>query len=391
MPLTDTTVRQAKYIDKPRKLADEKGLYLLINQTGKYWRMDYRYQGKRKTLALGVYPDVSLAKAREKRDTARQLLATDVDPGQQKKADKATVKARTVNSFENIAHEWHRKEIARWTPAHADRIMRSLEVDAFPILGALPIDSITAPDILKALQQIEKRGATETAGRVLQRISAIIRYAIQTGRAIHNPAPDLVGVLTAQKVEHRPAMPIKEMPEFYRRLANERISPVTDIAMRLLILTFVRPGELRAARWCEFDLGNKEWRIPAERMKMRAPHIVPLSRQSIALLEKLHPITSRSEFLFPAETSLRKCMSENTLGYVMGRMGYKGIATPHGFRALASTVLNEKGFKPDVIERQLAHAERNKVRAAYHRAEYLDDRRKMMQWWADFLYELKNQ
>jgi len=239
--------------------------------------------------------------------------------------------------------------------------------------------------ILDAVRKVEKRGAVETAQRVLQRIGAVIRYAIQTGRAAYNPASDLTGALKAQKVEHRPALPRGELREFYCRLAAEPLYIPTRIAMHLLMLTFVRPGELRFARWDEFDLERAEWRIPAERMKMREKHIVPLSKQALTLLEELRPITGRCALLFPAMTDHARPMSENTLSYAMGRMGYQGIATPHGFRALASTVLNEEGFDPDVIERQLAHAERNKVRAAYHRAEYLDERRKMMQWYADFL------
>nr|WP_312854429.1 tyrosine-type recombinase/integrase [Paludibacterium denitrificans] len=264
-------------------------------------------------------------------------------------------------------------------------MIESLQNDAFPDLGKIAVSDITAPQILTTIRKIESRGAIETASRVLQRIGAVLRYAVQTGRLDTNPAQSLSGTLTTSKVEHMPALPRAELPEFYRRLAVANLYEPTRIAMHLLMLTFVRPGELRAARWEEIDLDRAEWRIPAERMKMRAPHIVPLSRQALTLLSSLQSLTGRGALLFPAMTDHAKPMSENTLSYAMGRMGYKGIATPHGFRALASTTLNEEGFDPDVIERQLAHAERNKVRAAYHRAEYLDERRKMMQWWADFL------
>ncbi|MFM5559382.1 tyrosine-type recombinase/integrase [Aeromonas rivipollensis] len=384
MPLSDTAARQAKFNDKPQKLSDEKGLFLLVNQSGKYWRLKYRHGGKEKVLALGVYPEVSLKEARAKRDDARRLIAEGVDPSLARKQSKVANRLASENSFEALAREWYQSQLARWSPSHATRVIESLEVDAFPDLGLVPVAELTAPMMLDALRKVEARGATETAGRVLQRIGAIMRYAIQTGRASYNPAQDLKGALKAAKKEHRPALPRAELPEFYRRLAVEPLNPATRLAFHLLMLTMTRPGEVRFARWDEFDLERAEWRIPAERMKMRAPHIVPLSRQALAVLAELRPLTGHCELLFPSERKLTDPMSENTLSYAMGRMGYKGIATPHGFRALASTTLNEEGFDPDVIERQLAHAERNKVRAAYHRAEYLDDRRKLLQWLADF-------
>lgn len=385
MPLTDTAARQAKFTDKPLKLFDEKGLFLLVNKSGKYWRYKYRFNGKEKTLALGVYPEVSLKDARSKRDESRKSLADGNDPSLIKKLDKIAQKAAGENSFENLAREWHQTQSPRWSEGHALRVMNSLEEDAFPLLGLCPVSELTAPIILEAIRKIERRGAIETAGRVLQRINSIIRFAIQTSRATYNPASDLTGVLTANKVEHRPALPRSELPEFFRRLNAEPLHPATRLAIRLLMLTMTRPGEIRFARWSEFDFERLEWRIPAERMKMREEHLVPLSRQALAVLEELKLHTGHRELLFPSQTTLTKPISENTMVYAFGRMGYKGIATPHGMRALASTTLNEEGFDPDVIERQLAHAERNKVRAAYHRAQYLDDRRKLLQWWADFL------
>ncbi|MBT2866541.1 integrase arm-type DNA-binding domain-containing protein [Chromobacterium violaceum] len=388
MPLTALQIKQAAPRDdgKPLKLADGLGMYLEVMPNGsKYWRLKYRIDGKEKRLALGVYPEVSLAEAREKRDQARKLLSEGTDPSEAKKQEKRERRLSMENSFEALALEWFAKERPRWSDGHATRILDSLQADAFPDLGKIPVADLTAPVILDCIRKVEKRGAVETAQRILQRIGAVIRFAIQTGRATYNPTADLAGALRAQKVEHRPALPRGELREFYRRLAAEQLYTPTRIAMHLLMLTFVRPGELRAARWDEFDEARAEWRIPAERMKMREPHIVPLSRQALELLQQLRPITGRSALLFPAMTDHDKPMSENTLGYAMGRMGYKGTATPHGFRALASTVLNEEGFDPDIIERQLAHAERNKVRAAYHRAEYLEERRKLMQWWADFL------
>ncbi|HGY5236680.1 TPA: tyrosine-type recombinase/integrase [Aeromonas salmonicida subsp. pectinolytica] len=384
MPLSDTAARQAKFNGKQQKLSDEKGLFLLVTSSGKYWRLKFRFGGKEKVLALGVYPEVSLKEARVKREDARRQLAEGIDPSLARKQSKVASRLASEHNFEAIAREWHQSQLAIWSPGHAKRVIESLEVDAFPDLGLVPVSELTAPIMLDALRKVEARGATETAGRVLQRISSIMRYAIQTGRASYNPAQDLKGALRATKQEHRPALPRAELPEFYRRLAAEPLNPATRLAFHLLMLTMTRPGEVRFARWDEFDIERAEWRIPAERMKMRAPHIVPLSRQALAVLEELRHVSGHCELLFPSERKLTDPMSENTLSYAMGRMGYKGIATPHGFRALASTTLNEEGFDPDVIERQLAHAERNKVRAAYHRAEYLDDRRKLLQWLADF-------
>ncbi|WP_227094817.1 tyrosine-type recombinase/integrase [Aeromonas veronii] len=384
MPLSDTAARQAKFTGKQQKLSDEKGLFLLITSSGKYWRLKFRFAGKEKVLALGVYPEVSLKEARAKREEARRQLADGIDPSLARKQSKVANRLASENSFEVIAREWHQSQLARWSPGHAKRVIESLEVDAFPDLGLVPVAELTAPIMLDALRKIEARGATETAGRVLQRISSVMRYAIQTGRVSYNPAQDLKGALRATKQEHRPALPRADLPEFYRRLAAEPLNPATRLAIHLLMLTMTRPGEVRFARWDEFDLARAEWRIPAERMKMRVPHIVPLSRQALVVLEELRQISGHCELLFPSERKLTNPISENTLSYAMGRMGYKGIATPHGFRALASTILNEECFDPDVIERQLAHAERNKVRAAYHRAEYLDDRRKLLQWLADF-------
>lgn len=386
MALTDLAIKQAKPQDKIYYLKDGGSLFLEVTPAGgKNWRFRYRFNGKAGVLSPGKYPAVSLAEARERAAEARRLLAEGINPGEAKKEAKMAAQVASASAFEVIAIEWHEKQLPRWTAGHAARIMDSLVKDVFPHLGRINVAELTAPKILACVQKVEKRGAVETAGRVLQRINAVLRYAIQTGRTDRNPANDVVGALTAQKVQHMPALPRAELPEFYRRLAAANLYQPTRIAMHLLVLTFVRPGELRAARWEEFDIERAEWRIPAERMKMRQPHIVPLSRQALALLATLQPLTGRGALLFPAMTDHAKPMSENTLSYAMGRMGYQGVATPHGFRALASTTLNEEGFDPDVIERQLAHAERNKVRAAYHRAEYLDERRKMMQWWASYL------
>ena len=389
--LTNVVIRQAKPKEKTYRLSDGKGLYIEIRPNGsKYWRMAYRFNDKQKTLALGVYPDLELSEARKGRKKARKLVKNGFDPVTEKHRVDAERKAASENSFEAIAREWHEIKKGEWSANHAVRILRWMETDLFPSVGKRPISEIKPAELLAVIKKIERRAALDVAKRQRARCERIFQYAIQTSRANYNPAADLVGVVKSEKVTHRPAMSQKALGPFLRELDNyERIRPVTRLGLQLLILTFVRPGELRGAKWEEFDLEKKEWRIPAERMKMRTEHIVPLSSQAVAILKELKPITSRSEYLFPSDRSREKPMSENAFSYAMNRMGYQGKATPHGFRATASTILNESGYKPDVIERQLAHIERNKVRAAYHRAEYLDDRRKMMQEWANYLDGLK--
>lgn len=386
MPLTDTAARQAKPKEAAYKLADSGGLYLLVQPNGaKYWRLKYRIAGKEKVLALGVYPEVKLAEARTKRDEAKKLISSGTDPIAARREEERQKKIRAGNSFEAIAREWHEQQRGRWTDDTAGRAIALLEADLFPSLGDRPITEITAPMVLEAVRKVEKRGALDVASRALQRAKAVFRYAIQTGRAEYNPASDLAGALKTRKVEHRAALGRSELPELLRKIEAYDGQPVTRLALRLVVLTFVRSGELREASWEEFDLERAEWRIPAERMKMRAPHIVPLSSQAVAILKELQPLTGRYPLVFPGQNDHERPMSENTLLYAMYRMGYHGRATVHGFRATASTILNESGFRHDAIERQLAHAERNKVRAAYHRSEYLEERKKMMQWWADFL------
>src|SRR5215212_705970 len=305
-----------------------------------------------------------------------------------KRERKREAKARSEHSFENIASEWHENHKGRWSANHAYCVLRSLESEVFPQFGAKPIQELTAPAVLECLRRIEKRNALDMASRLLQRVSAVYRYAISTGLVTYNSAADLVGSLKTRKVTHRAALSRAEPPEFLTKLKAYDGQPLTRLALNLVVLTFVRSCELRDARWDEFDFDRAEWRIPAERMKMSTEHIVPLSRQAITILDELQPLTGSYELVFPNQNNLTRCMSENTLLYAMYHMGYHSKATVHGFRATASTILNEMGFKADVIERQLAHAERNKVRAAYHRSEYLDERRKMMQVWADYLDEL---
>lgn len=391
MPLTDTALRNAGPGEKPYKLSDAGGLFLLVTPNGgKWWRLKYRHGGKEKLLSLGVYPAVTLAAARKAREEAKALLITGADPAatMTKREKTRAARLKSENGFEALAREWWGKKQGAWTKDHANRILESLVKDAFPSIGHRTITEITPPDILDVLRTIEQRGALDVAARVQQRIKNVFRYAIQTGRAGANPSAELAGVLETRKVQHREAMSREVLPSFLAKLDDYPGTLQTKHALTLIMLTFVRPGELRGARWEEFDLEEKAWRIPGERMKMKAPHLVPLSRQALATLEALRPLTGQHALIFPGANDRERPISENTLNdAIRKRLGI--AATSHGFRATASTILNEAGFRADAIERQLAHVERNKVRAAYHRSEYLDERTKMMQWWADYLDGLR--
>lgn len=393
MPLTDTACKNAKPKPdgKPAKYTDEKGMYLLVNQTGKYWRLDYRHANKRKTLAIGVYPTVSLKDAREKRDEARRLLAEDIDPGEHRKVAKASKVLQAENSFEAVAREWFAKFKPTWTDGHAERIIRRLERDIFPWLGSRPIADIEAPELLGNLQRIERRGAIETAHRAMQNTSQIFRYAIATGRAKYNPAADLTGALAPTiKTSFPTITDPARIAELLRAIDGYQGTLATICALKLAPLVFVRPGELRQAEWSEIDLENALWVIPAARMKMREKHFVPLSRQAVAILTELKPLTGNGRYVFPGARTNGRPMSENTVNAALRRLGYdKDTMTGHGFRHMASTLLNEQGWNRDAIERQMAHAERNSIRATYNYAEYLPERNKMMQAWADYLDGLK--
>lgn len=386
MSLNDRQIRNAKHSNKPYKLADGGGLYLYITPAGgKLWRLKYRMAGKEKLLSIGKYPAVSLSEAREAAENARRMLAQGQDPAAAKQQAKQAQQAALLNTFAHLAAEWHQHQRAGWQPNHAAKVWRSFETDILPALGSLPVQDIGIQQVKATVEAVAARGALDTAASVLQRIKAVFNYAIRTERAENNPAVPLTGIIKPPKQQHQPALPQNEITEFYRRLLLENIRPPTRIAMLLIMLVFVRAGELRQAEWQDFDLEAKEWRIPAAKMKMKAPHIVPLSDWALELLAELAAMTGEGRFLFPATGNPDRPMSENTLSYLTGRMGYKGMATPHGFRSLATDVLNENGFPPDVIERQLAHVEQNKVRAAYHRTEYLPQRREMMQWYSDWL------
>jgi integrase len=391
MPLTDTRIRNAKLTVNAYKLSDGGGMYLLVKPDGaRYWRLDYRFAGKRRTLALGVYPNVSLSGARAQREYARSLLAKDVDPSVARKLTKRVARLASENTFEALAREWIANRRNQFSPRYSALILAWLEANVFTQFGSRAITEVDAPELLEMLRRVEERGAIETAKRLRQLCGQVFRYAIATGRAKYDPSADLRGALKSPgRPRGHKAMSLDEVPSFLNSLSTYDGDPRTRLALRLAVLTFVRTTELRAARWSEFenlDGPDPLWRIPAERMKMKREHIVPLSPQAVARLKELRalPGSEDSRFLFPSP-SREGCMSNNTMLYALYRMGYHGRATVHGFRAMASTALNEMGFRPDVIERQLAHQEQNAVRAAYNRAEYLSERRTMMNIWADHL------
>jgi integrase len=341
--------------------------------------MDYRVNGKRKTLALGVYSDMSLKDARERRDEARKLLVNGIDPGETRKAQKAD-RAEDMNTFEAVAREWFAKYSPNWVANHANKIIRRLERDVFPWIGKRPIREINAPELLTVLRRIETRDALETAHRAMQNCGQVFCYAIATGRVERDPSADLRGALPPVKEKHYASITDpKTVRELLSAIEGYRGSFVTQCALKLAPLVFVRPGELRKAEWSEFNLEAAEWRIPAEKMKMQETHIVPLSRQAVAILRELHPLTGSGRYVFPGARTNGRPMSENTVNAALRRLGYpKDEMTGHGFRSMASTILNEQGWHRDAIERQLAHTERNAVRAAYNYAEHLPERRKMM-------------
>jgi integrase len=385
MKLTDAQLRN---LTEPGKHSDGFGLYLELTKAGgRYWRMKYRYGGKEKRLAFGVYPGVGLKDARELATKARQVLKDGGDPGEMRRADKAKTVHETANTLEAVSRDWMAHQASRWDTETAGRIRASLEADIFKPLGARPLASIKPGEVMAAVKKIEARGAADQAGRVLQRVKAVYRWAMIHERIETNPMLDLVPseILKPREVQHRAAMEDKELPVFLAKLAAYDGDPHTRHALNLLILTATRPGETRGALWAEFDLDAALWIIPAERMKMRTEHRVPLSTQAVEVLRTMQAFSGGRALVFPSPYYPSKPLSENTFNSALARMGYKNTATAHGFRALFSTVANECGWNPDVIERQLAHKEANEIRAAYHRSTYLADRQRLMQWWADYL------
>ena len=385
MKLTDALLRN---LTDPGKHFDGGGLYLELTPAGgKYWRMKYRHGGKEKRLAFGVYPAVTLKAARDRAAEARKVLEAGDDPGLLRKAEKAKAVHESINTLEAVCRDWHKHQATRWEPETAGRVLASLVTDIFPALGARPLASIKPGEIMAAVKKVEARGASDQAGRVLQRVKAVYRWAVTHERIESNPMLDLVPseILKPREVQHRAALADRDLPEFLGKLAAYEGDFTTAQALRLLILTATRPGETRGARWAEFDLDAALWKIPPERMKMRVEHRVPLSRQAVEVLRTMQTLSGGRELVFPSPVYPSKPLSENTFNSALARMGYKNEATAHGFRALFSTVANECGWNPDVIERQLAHKEQNEIRAAYHRSTYMQDREKLMQWWADYL------
>ncbi len=400
-PLTVLAARNAKPREKPYKLAAGGGLYLEVMPTGaKYWRWKYRHGGKEKRLALGVFPEVTLAEARDKRDEQRALRRDGVDPAAQRRTRKLVAHAASSNSLEAVAREWLATKEGEWVAIHVDKVRNWLEQHVFPSLGPAVVGEIEAPEILATLQRLVARGTLNTAERVRQTLSVVFRYAIATGRAKRDPAADLRGALPRAESRNFAALTEPaDVGQLMRAIAGYRGSNVVAAALRLSPLVFCRPGELRGAEWAEFDLDAAEWRIQPMRRKLlrRAkenprtpPHIVPLSRQAVEILRELHALTGTARLVFPGIRDRKRSISENTVNAALRRIGYSTEQmTGHGFRHMASTRLNELGWNPDAIERQLSHKDRNEIRGTYNLAKYLDERRRMMQAWADYLDELK--
>jgi integrase len=394
MPLTDIKIRNAKAQNKAYKLFDERGLFLLISPIGsKYWRFKYRFEGKEKLLALGIYPDVALAEARGRRDQARKQISNGIDPSVLKQTSKQAAKAIIENSFESVAREWFIKFNARWVETYSNKVINRLEQNVFPWIGHLTIGEILPTQLLNVLQRVEDRGLLETAHRILQSCSRIFRYAVATGRANHDITSGLRGAIPPAKTAHYAAItdPLK-VAALLRAVNGYEGSLTTKCALRLAPLVFVRPGELRGAEWSEINLETAEWNIPTEKMKMRRPHLVPLSQQAIEILKELQPLTGNNKYVFPNERTKTRQMSENTMAAALRRMDFGSKETTvHGFRATARTLLDEVlKFRPDIIECQLAHAVRDANGRAYNRTTYLPERKEMMQKWADYLDRLAN-
>lgn len=393
MALSDVTCRNAKAGEKPAKISDGGGLHLLVQPSGgKLWRLAYRYGGKQKTLALGSYPTVSLLEARRRRDRAKEQLASGIDPSEAKKHQKRSAGIAAANHFEGVAREWFTARRPSWVPGYSARLMRRLEADVFPLIGSKSINSIEPPELLAMVRTVEQRGAVELARRLLQVAGQIFRFAIATGRAQRDPTQDLRGALQSSgPKKHRAALKAPDLPDFARALEAYRGDRSTALGLKLVLHTFVRSTEARFATWSEFENMHGPmplWRIPAERMKARTEHLVPLSPQVVDLLRELRELGRGSDHLFPSG-GRRGVISENTWIYAIYRLGYHSRLTVHGLRGTASTILNEHGFNRDWIERQVAHTERNDVRAAYNSAEWLAGRQSMMRWWSDYLSALR--
>ncbi|MBA7802825.1 tyrosine-type recombinase/integrase [Citrobacter freundii] len=386
MKLNARQVDAAKPRENAYKLADGAGLYLEVVPSGsRYWRMKYRFNGKEKRMAFGVYPAVSLAQARALRDEAKKKLAEGIDPSFAKKEEKLVRDVQLNNTFQAVAFEWHGTKVSRWSEGYASDIIQAFNKDIFPYIGQQPVNEIKPLVLLNVLRRMENRGATEKAKKVRQRCSEVFRYAIVTGRAEYNPAADLTSAMSGHESKHYPFLTVEELPDFFKALAGYTGSPLVVLAARLLILTGVRTGELRGAFWSEFDLEKAVWEIPAERMKMKRPHLVPLSTQALEIVQQLKVMSGQYPLVFPGRNDPRKTMSEASINQVFKRIGYTGKVTGHGFRHTMSTVLHEEGFNTAWIETQLAHVDKNAIRGTYNHALYLEGRREMMQWYTDYI------
>ncbi|WP_241624710.1 tyrosine-type recombinase/integrase [Rosenbergiella epipactidis] len=390
MKLNARQVDTAKAQEKPYKLSDGGGLYLLVNPTGsKYWRLKYRVAGKEKLLSVGVYPDVTLADARSKREDAKRIIATGGDPSQEKQAEKAAKVLAVQNSFESIAIEWHNHKKENWSQGYAEDILEYLTKDIFPFIGKRAINEIKPAEMLAVLRKMEQRGVLDKLKKTRQACRQIFTHAVITGRAENNPVTDLSGALKAPKQKHFPHLNVEEIPAFLTELNKYSGSMITRIATKLLMITGLRTIELRTTEWADIDFDKGIWQIPAERMKMRRPHIVPISRQARELLEELHQLTGRGRYVFHGRNDAGKPMSEASINQVIKRIGYDGKATGHGFRHTLSTILHEQGYNSAWIETQLAHVDKNSIRGTYNHAQYLEGRRTMLQDYADYLDALE--
>ncbi|WP_241609336.1 tyrosine-type recombinase/integrase [Rosenbergiella australiborealis] len=390
MKLNARQVDTAKAQEKPYKLSDGGGLYLLVNPTGsKYWRLKYRVAGKEKLLSVGVYPDVTLADARSKREDAKRIIAAGGDPSQEKQAEKAAKVLAVQNSFESIAIEWHNHKKENWSQGYAEDILEYLIKDIFPFIGKRAINEIKPAEMLAVLRKMEQRGVLDKLKKTRQACRQIFTHAVITGRAENNPVTDLSGALKAPKQKHFPHLNVEEIPEFLTELNKYSGSMITRIATKLLMITGLRTIELRTTEWADIDFDKGIWQIPAERMKMRRPHIVPISRQARELLEELHKLTGRGKYVFHGRNDAGKPISEASINQVIKRIGYDGRATGHGFRHTLSTILHEQGYNSAWIETQLAHVDKNSIRGTYNHAQYLEGRRTMLQDYADYLDALE--
>ncbi|MDC9588374.1 tyrosine-type recombinase/integrase [Xenorhabdus sp. XENO-10] len=390
MKLTARQVETVKPQNKDFKLSDGGGLYLLVKTTGsKYWRLKYRIAGKEKLLAIGTFPLITLAEARRKRDEAKKLIAEGIDPNQDKKQKKLAAQGEISNTFESIAREWYEGRKDRWSVGYREDMMDAFEKDVFPYIGHRPIAEIKPLELLDLLSIMEKRGVTDKLKKVRQRCGEVWTYAIITGRAEYNPAPDLASAFIPHQREHYAHLSVDELPEFLRSIDKYMGSQIVRTSLRMLILTGVRPGELRKAEWSEINLDKAVWTIPAEKMKMRRTHVVPLSEQVIDLLKQIQPISGSYQYVFPSRTDYRKHISDMAINTMIRRMGYSGRATGHGFRHTMSTILHDQDFNTAWVEKQLAHVDKNSIRGTYNHAQYLDGRREMLQWYADYMEMLE--